>query len=155
MHIRQMESPSLLLVARQYDHGIPSLAIVKRYLVTNEVTCAAYSLDRQQIASGGADCSIRLWNVATGDCGRNLSGHSNLIWDIVYSPRRDRIATAGGDDTIPLWDLETGACHTVLVGHINPVLASHFHHKGISLLLEAWTRQWGYGTSNRDFIVIP
>ena len=60
------------------------------------------------IATAGADGVARVWNAATGELVRELTGHNDFIQDLTYSPDGRSLATAGNDFTARVWDLSTG-----------------------------------------------
>ena len=53
--------------------------------------------------SGGKDCSIKLWNAATGECVRTLAGHSKPVNAVLAFSLR-RFVSGGGDGQVVLWD---------------------------------------------------
>ncbi|MGH8887418.1 MAG: WD40 repeat domain-containing protein, partial [Egibacteraceae bacterium] len=68
-----------------------------------------------QVLSGGADGSVRVWDLATGKLIRALEGHSGPVWAVAAAP--DGQVLSGGDDgSVRVWDLATGALRARLVG---------------------------------------
>jgi small GTP-binding protein len=71
--------------------------------------------------SGGADNTVRLWDVQTGRCLRVLEGHTGWVACVAWSPDQ-RLALSGAwDNTVRLWDVEGGICLLILEGHTNRV----------------------------------
>ena len=59
-----------------------------------------------KIVSGSQDCTIRVWNLETGECLRTLAGHTGSVncLDLL-----DNIIVSGSSDsTVRVWDLHTG-----------------------------------------------
>ena len=54
------------------------------------------------------DCTVRLWDVATGRELARLSGHQGMIKSVVFSPDGRKALSSSTDRTTRLWDLETG-----------------------------------------------
>jgi WD40 repeat protein len=76
---------------------------------SESVNSVAFSPDGKIIASGGADKTIKLWDVTTGQVIKTLfTGHNNGFYSVVFSPDGKTIASGGADKTIKLWDVTTG-----------------------------------------------
>lgn len=57
------------------------------------------------------DNTIRLWDLATGNCLRTLSGHKYGVHSVCISADGRWVLSAGGPDgTVVLWELATGRC---------------------------------------------
>jgi WD40 repeat protein len=62
------------------------------------------------LASGGADGTLRLWNVATRqEIGQPLSGHTSLVRSVAFSPDGRLVASGSSDQTVRLWDVATAS----------------------------------------------
>lgn len=65
--------------------------------------------------SGGADQTVKLWDVGTGQCIRTLCGRSNGIWAVAFFPGGKNqaglekiLASVSDDQTVRLWDISSG-----------------------------------------------
>ncbi|MFN7943768.1 MAG: WD40 repeat domain-containing protein [Blastocatellia bacterium] len=66
------------------------------------------SRDGKTLVTAGTDGIIRVWNVATGQMQRTLTGHTNSIYKAEFSPNEKLIASASRDLTARIWDFATG-----------------------------------------------
>lgn len=69
----------------------------------------AFSPNRQIMAAGGEDSTIRLWNTTDEGhpkpIGHPLTGHTNTVFSVAFSPDGRILASSGGDKTIRLWNV--------------------------------------------------
>ncbi|KAF4337194.1 vegetative incompatibility het-e-1 [Fusarium beomiforme] len=133
-----MEALSLL---GQVKECLDSLRSLARWLENREdpslstfvadadwVKSVVFSHDSKKVASGSHDETIRIWDAETGECERELKGHSNLVSSVVFSHDSKKVASGSNDKTIRIWDTETGACERVLEGHSSSVSSVIFSH---------------------------
>jgi WD40 repeat protein len=108
---------------------------------TNFVEAVAYSLDGRTLASGSADRTVRLWNVADPAhpalLGQPLTGHTSAVTAVAFSPIGHTVATGSYDDTVRLWNVADPAHSTPwgqpLTGHTDTVFAVAFSPDGRTL----------------------
>ena len=75
---------------------------------TRMVYAVAFSPDGKTLASGSADTTIKLWDVATGQERAALKGHTNVAEGVCFSPDGQRLASVGKDQTVRVWDAQSG-----------------------------------------------
>ncbi|MGW6979245.1 nSTAND1 domain-containing NTPase [Streptomyces sp. NPDC054932] len=100
---------------------------------TDSVRTVAFSPDGRTLATGGADESVRLWDVATDKSRAILTGHTDWVNAVAFSPDGRTLATGSGDRTVRLWDAATGKIRTTLTGHTGPVPSVAFSPDGRTL----------------------
>ncbi|XP_023388848.1 WD repeat-containing protein 38 [Pteropus vampyrus] len=69
------------------------------------VETVSFSPDSKQLASGGWDKRVILWEVQSGQVLRHLVGHQDSIQSSDFAPNSDCLATGSWDSTIRIWDL--------------------------------------------------
>lgn len=80
-----------------------------------------------EIATGGGDNQIRIWNLANGNNRITLSGHENSIHDLDFSPNGRLLASAGSfDKTVRIWNPGDGKSVKVLHRELEPMCVT-FH----------------------------
>ncbi|KAG7440719.1 cell division control protein 4 [Guyanagaster necrorhizus] len=98
------ENPYHRLHLEGHDQAIRALAARGRTLV-----------------SGSYDCSVRVWDIVTGQCKCILTGHTGKVYSIVLDPKRNQAYSGSMDGTIRVWNLQTGQCQRILTGHTSLV----------------------------------
>jgi WD40 repeat protein/serine/threonine protein kinase len=92
--------------------------------------CLAFSPDGGQLASGGANQAVKIWDMTTGKMVRTLSGHKAEVLGVAYSSDGRRLASAGADRTAKVWDLTSGREACTLLGHAGQVCSVGFSPDG-------------------------
>ena len=71
------------------------------------VRSVCFSPDGKQLASGGDDRTVRLWDVETGACVRTLEGHGTssyaYVYSVCFSPDGRMVASDSSETTARLW----------------------------------------------------
>jgi WD40 repeat protein len=82
---------------------------------TREVLSLAFSADGKILASGSADQSAKLWDVATGANTTTLKEAGAYGWcTVALSPDGKTLASGSGGNKIKLWELASGKSTTIL-----------------------------------------
>ena len=100
---------------------------------TREVFSVAFSPDGKTVASGSADQSIKLWDVAGGKNTATLKGHTDFVQSVAFSPDGKTLASGSRDKTVNLWDVASGKTTATLKGHTDRVWSVAFSPDGKTL----------------------
>ena len=57
-------------------------------------------------------CTVRIWDAATGQLQRELKRHSQSVTSVAFSPNGARVASGSHDNTVRIWDAATGQLQT-------------------------------------------
>lgn len=115
----------------------------------------AAELHDGRLVSASYDCTLRIWNAATGECERVLQGHTADV--VVVAVLRDgRVLSASGDSTLRIWNATTGECECVLEGHTEPVSSVAVLSDG-RLVSSSWDktlRIWNVASGACDRVLV-
>jgi WD40 repeat protein len=104
----------------RYGDPLPPGAVARlgtvRFRCGGEVLAVAFAPWGKTLASGSADGTLRLWDVATGRELRRFPAEASeeyafgtyAVHTVAFSPDGNRLATGGGDATVRLWEVATG-----------------------------------------------
>jgi len=87
----------------------------------NWVKSIVVSRDGTRAVSGGADNSVRLWDMAQGKQIRQYSGHTNQVNTVVFTPDEKYIVSGSDDCTVRVFEVESGNQVACFRGHTNLV----------------------------------
>jgi WD40 repeat protein len=80
------------------------------------VFSAVYSPDESQIASTSMDGTVRIWEVATGNC-LHVLPHEHWTIRTIFSPDGSKLFVSGRSTTLYIWDTRSGVLLNTLTGH--------------------------------------
>ncbi len=67
-----------------------------------------WSPQGDRLAAAGADGTVMVWNVATGDQIHALKGHTSVVRSVYWSPDGRRLVSGSEDRTVRIWDSQAG-----------------------------------------------
>ncbi len=91
-------------IVRRYQSASPS---PRKVLLggTGPTYSASFSADNRWLASGGADGTLRVWNVAAGKVADEAPAQPAAINQVAFSPAGDLLISGGNDGTVRIWKL--------------------------------------------------
>jgi WD40 repeat protein len=92
------------------------------------VTSVAMGPGGRQIASGGVDGTVRLWNSYTDSEIKEMPGPAGVITRVAFNQTGDGVASGSADGKIRVWDLTTDTVKTIDTGR--PVTALAISPRG-------------------------
>lgn len=91
-----------------HSGAITALVVFEAALTYNEETGKN---DREFLASGSSDTSIRLWNLKNGTCIAKLTGHTGIVSALTWlgrTPYSGYLVSGSSDNTLRIWDISYG-----------------------------------------------
>lgn len=116
------------LLPRQGLNQVWERGVFERH--TGSVLAVAFSTHSQSALSGSADCTLKLWDVATGRCIRSFEGHREAVHAVALNADATYALSASQDRTLKLWAVATGSCLQTFRGHENLVTSVQFSPDG-------------------------
>ena len=86
-----------------------------------EVTCVAIERDRDLIATGSRDETVKIWSIDSGSMLHSMKKEMGTVLCLRFVGGALAVGSSDGD--IFLWDVDTGACVGILEGHRKKVLS--------------------------------
>jgi WD40 repeat protein len=78
---------------------------------------ALAKLEDGYLASGSRDTNIKIWQWTSGKVVRNLTGHTNLINDLLPIVNFSQIISCANEMTIKVWNRSNGRVMKTLLGY--------------------------------------
>lgn len=91
------------------------------------VRSVAVDTTNEWFATGSADRTVKIWDLASGRLKLTLTGHISTVRGIAISPRHPYMFTVGEDKTVKCWDLEQNKVIRNYHGHLSGVYCVSLH----------------------------
>ncbi|MGE3310356.1 MAG: protein kinase [Limisphaerales bacterium] len=127
-------------------HRSPDGSMTREIRVAiSEVRAITLSRLGDRLATGHDDGRLRVWDLATGQLQRTLSGHLGPVIHLAFSADDSQLVSGGADREVRLWSLDVEGESSVFRGNradIRQVGISPDQETVISVSEDAWVRQW-------------
>lgn len=94
---------------------------------TGWVRSLAVDVTNGWFASGAADRTIKIWDLASGQLRITLTGHIGAVRGLATSDRHPYLFSVGDDKMVKCWDLEQNRVVRHYHGHLSGVYATALH----------------------------
>lgn len=91
------------------------------------VRCIAVEPGNEWFATGSADRTIKIWDLASGTLKLTLTGHIHTVRALQVSPRHPYMFSASEDKQVMCWDLEANRVIRKYHGHLSGVYCMQLH----------------------------
>ena len=61
--------------------------------------------DGKRVVSGSEDCTLKVWDLDSGQCLTTFEGHTGGVWGIAITPDSKTVVSGSSDHTLRVWDL--------------------------------------------------
>ncbi|MEG3932392.1 MULTISPECIES: WD40 domain-containing protein [unclassified Microcoleus] len=120
---REEEDRQILLKAIQNNNRYALFRYIETFRGhSDSVYSITFTPDGQTLASGGADGTIKIWNLNTGQGICTLTEHTDAVVSLIASPDGKTLLSGSADTTIKIWNLSTSQVIRTLTGHTCSVL---------------------------------
>lgn len=107
-------------VGTNWKYGRCSTKVFRGH--TNGVMCLQF--DENVLITGSYDCTVKVWDIKTGNELRTLHGHTSGIRSLQFDDQK--LLTGSMDNTTRLWNWRTGECLRTFNAHTGGVISVHF-----------------------------
>ncbi|GAB7363781.1 hypothetical protein MBLNU230_g4349t1 [Neophaeotheca triangularis] len=114
-----------------------------RTLTGHHNSVRAIAAHGDTLISGSYDCTVRVWEISTGNLLHRLQGHTQKVYSVVLDTGRNRCISGSMDNLVKVWDLSNGSCLFNLEGHTSLVgLLDLSHDRLVSAAADSTLRIW-------------
>ncbi|MBK4731303.1 protein kinase [Oxynema sp. CENA135] len=123
---------------------------------TSLVGSVAFCPDKQTLASGSRDRTLKLWDLQTGRLRQTFAEHGDRVTSVAFNPqwatttpeRSHCLVSSSANGEIALWQIDKCELQHLLYGHRGEVYAVAVSGDGRHLVSSSWDRtvkiwQWG------------
>eukprot|EP01100_Stratorugosa_tubuloviscum_P008858 TRINITY_DN3701_c0_g1_i1.p1 TRINITY_DN3701_c0_g1~~TRINITY_DN3701_c0_g1_i1.p1 ORF type:complete len:403 (-),score=179.64 TRINITY_DN3701_c0_g1_i1:179-1387(-) len=114
-----------IAILREHTHVVETIAFSPPTLTSlNDTRQTTLQISGVYLASGSRDKTIKIWEVATGQCIMTLEGHDNWVRGLIFHPSGKYLISVSDDKTIRIWDIKQQRCTKVIADAHNHFISS-------------------------------
>jgi len=102
------------------DTGVETFSFVAH---EGPVYGLVFTTDGKRIISGGADGTVKIWNVDDGSLENTLDAHEGAVYALALREDGTALASGGADGKVKIWAPTTGKLLRIISGHVRAVRA--------------------------------
>ncbi|MCG6552692.1 MAG: protein kinase [Candidatus Magnetominusculus sp. LBB02] len=87
------------------------------------VNSIAISLNGRYAVSGSDDNTVKIWDISSGQCLKDLQGHTARVTSVAFTTDVQYVISGSFDGTFRIWSASTGQCLRIFKGHVVGVTA--------------------------------
>lgn len=72
----------------------------------HEITCCAINAQGSLVATGGADCTVKVWELQSGKSLGSFAGHTSTVNKLQFSPDDNQLASVADDGSMVIWRVQ-------------------------------------------------
>ena len=113
------------------------------------VNSVVLTSDDNRAVSTSDDNTLKVWELATGQCLHTLAGHESEVNSVVLTSDDNRAVSTSYDKTLKVWELATGQCLHTLAGHeseVNSVVLTSDDNRAVSTSYDNTLKVWELAT---------
>ncbi|KAJ1633184.1 WD40-repeat-containing domain protein, partial [Pavlovales sp. CCMP2436] len=123
-------------VVECYEHGELRSTYCRLPETARSSIALSWSPDMTLLASTHGDHSVRVFNLAHGDCVAELVGHQRTPWTVKFHPCSNDVVVSGAlDGEVRLWDVLRARCIASRRLSANAVASISFSSSGLLLAM--------------------
>jgi WD40 repeat protein len=81
------------------------------------VLCVALTPNGKVLATGSADKTIKIWEIASGKVLNTMTGHTAAVSAVAWAMNGKTLASGSADATVRVWDARDGSAEQILKEH--------------------------------------
>lgn len=148
-------SPDGNLALLSFHHDIARLIAIERNRIVGNITmpemgtlaltAVAYGPDGNQLATGGEDGMVRVWDTATQSILQTFFIEAAAVFSIAFSADGSQLVVIGSDRVVQVFDLNTGTRLRFFSDMDHTPLTAIFSADGRHIMTggnDGWVREW-------------